>query len=228
MTVHVGDLKARAERARRTFEESRAKLFRADGKTKIFGDAEHAERLSALRAERNRALGEVEAGLREAFREANAQLTNLEHRDPTELLSPQELALANQKRGFALDAAEALDTGALVRRLEAVLAGGEKGSIFAYWMGGQKRRERILERRRENARRASDHPFESAAQIPNTTELDDVLGRMHEALDGGRTAAAIEAARERLGAIATVEQIAYLGRNETSSVYNPRYSVTGG
>ncbi len=86
MTINVGDLKAKAERAQRAFEEGRARLYRSDGETRIFSDDEHAERLRALRAERNSVLAEVEAQLQEAFEEARAEITNLEHRDPTELL----------------------------------------------------------------------------------------------------------------------------------------------
>lgn len=226
MTVHVGDLRARAERVQRIFEEGRAALHRSDGQRR-FSDAEHAERLNALRGERNRVLGELEEELRAAFEETNAQITNLEHRDPTELLTSDELGLASQKRAFASDAAETLDIETLKARLEAVLAGGEKGSIFAHWMAGQKRREKILERRRENARSASEANPVAASQIHTFTELDDVLGRMHEALDEGRTATAIEAARTRLQELADVEQTAYFARHETNSVYNPNYAVPG-
>ena len=146
---------------------------------KIFSDAEHAERLNTLRGERNRVLGEVEAELQAAFQEANAEITNLENRDPAELRASEELARANQKRAFASDAAETLDVGSIVRRLEAVLAGGEKGSVFARWMAGQRRREKILERGRENARSASEANPVAAAQTFTITELDDVLDRMY-------------------------------------------------
>lgn len=179
-----------------------------------------------MRSERNTVLTEVEEQVRTAIQEANAQITNLEHRDPTELLTTEELERANQKRAFAVDAAETLDTGSLVSRLEAVLSGGDKGAIFAAWSGGQRRRARILERRRENARRASDNPG-VATQVTHATELDDVLGRMHGALDGGRTASEIEAAKQRIGEAFDLQQAAHLGIREQGSVYSPQYAVPG-
>jgi hypothetical protein len=54
-----------------------------------------------------------------------------------------------------------------------------------------------------------------------------VLARMYEVLDAGQTAAAIEAPRERVGHAHEVGRLAYLALRETSSVYNPAYSVPG-
>lgn len=142
------------------------------------------------------------------------------------MLAWRYLERANQKRGFAADAADALDVETLKARLEAVLAGGDKGAIFAHWMGGQRRRGRILERRRENA--PSGAAAVGAPPVSITTELDDVLGRMREAIDGGRTASEIEAAKQRSREALDVQETAYLARREQSSVYAPQYSVPGG
>jgi hypothetical protein len=178
--------------------------------------------------ERNRVLSEVEQEAREELQAAQAEITNLENRDPTELLNPDEFERANAKRSFALDAAETLQAAALVARFEAVLAGGDKASIFAHWQAGQRRRGSILEGMAENAASTTDDPrLRTAREHTGGTQLDDVLFRMHEVLDEGRTTAAIEAARERVAQAHEVGQLAYLALRDQSSVYAPRYSVTG-
>ncbi len=227
MTINVGDLKAKAERAQRAFEEGRSRLYRPDGETRIFSDDEHAERLRALRAARNNVLAEVEAQLQEAFEEARAEITNLEHRDPTELLGPDELATANGRLSFARAQAESLRVEDLRGRLESVLAGGDAGAIFAWWLAASGRRESILERRRQAAASVAPGGGSAGTQVETITELDEPLRRMREALDKGRTAAAIDSARERLDQIADVQQAAYLSRHETSQIYSPNYAIRG-
>jgi hypothetical protein len=59
------------------------------------------------------------------------------------------------------------------------------------------------------------------------TELDNVLGRMREVLDGEKTAQAIEAVRERAREAGDVQGMAELYRREQSSVYEPNLAVTG-
>jgi hypothetical protein len=59
------------------------------------------------------------------------------------------------------------------------------------------------------------------------TELDNVLGRMREVLDGEKTAQAIEAVRERAREAGDVQGMAELYRREQSSVYEPNLTVTG-
>ena len=209
------ELKAKAEAAQSAFEEGEKALYRGDG-AKIYGDAEHEERLSALRAERNQVLSEVEQGARVEVQAAQAEITNLEHRDPTELLSADELERANAKRGFANDAAESLGLGALTSRLESVLAGSDRAAIFAYWQAGQRKREGILARRRERATSGAAEGT-AAAPLSRATELDDVLARMREVLDEGKTAAAIEAAKARISAAVEVELRAGYGRQGARS-----------
>ena len=223
----LGDLNTRAERAIQTFEAGRAQLYRSDG-SKRLRDEEHEERLRALRVERDAVLREVEREAREEGQAAAAEITNLENRDPTELLASDELERANAKRGFALDAAETLGTTELVRRLEAVLAGGDKAAIFAHWQAGGRRRRSILEGMAENAASTTDDPRLRTAQATGPTPLDDILYRMGEVIDEGRTAQAIEAARERIGHAADVQQTAHFGLREQSSVYAPSYAVPAG
>ena len=207
----LGDFKAKAKRAVEAFEEGRSRLLRPDG-SRLFSDGEHEERMRALKRERNAVLSEVEEEARSIIEGAGVEVANLENRDPADLLTPGELVLANRRRAFALDAAETLGTEALVARLESVLAGGEKGSIFAHWVAGQRRLAKASLGSPQGAREGA---------------LDGVLEKMLEALDGGRTAAQTEEVRRRVEAAREVHQFAYLARRDQRSVYEPSYAVPG-
>lgn len=225
MTTTIEQLRRRAEAAKRTFEEGRGRLFQADG-SRLFSDQAHEEQLATLRAERNAVLDEILEQARAVRQGATTEITNLENRDPQELLTADELDRANARRAFALDTAESLSPADLAARLESVLAGGDKAAIFAHWMAGDRRRARILERGRDAARRTSVNPA-AVNQAPTVTELDGILIRMREVLDEGRTAREMEAARERARDASDVEGMAQLVRREQRSIYEPNLAVTG-
>ncbi len=155
----------------------------------------------------------MEAGIRAARETENAAIADAENADPMGLITAEDLARANAQRGFANDQADMLDVGSLVARLGFVLAAGDNASVFAHWMAGRRRRERILASRPEGVARGA------------ATELDDVLGGMREHLDGGRPGAAVEAARGRLREVEEVAAVAYLTKHETDRAYDPSYSV---
>ncbi len=64
-------------------------------------------------------------------------LARVENADLADAVSPKELDRANLELAFALEATEALDAEAFEKRLESVLAGGDRAS-FAYWKAGQR------------------------------------------------------------------------------------------
>lgn len=182
----LGDLKVRAERAQERYEAGEKRLYGSDG-SKVYSDDVHNEEVGKLRAERNRELGEVEEMVREERAAASARAENARSADPTEALTAEELARANAKRAFAVDDADALDAAAFGKRLESVLAGGDKGAIFAYWMAGQRKQGQMRERRSTD-----DAP---GRHVSASTPLDGILQKMRERLDGGRTRESIEAAK---------------------------------
>lgn len=206
MTVHIGDLKARAERAVETFEADRDKLFRADGKTKVFSEDEHAERLAALRSERNAVLTEVEKQTQGAIEEANADLTALKHGDPTTLLTTEELERANARRALVSDDVASLDQEELQGRLEAVLHGGNRDSMFVYLQAGRGRVRGL-----------------PAGRVP--PRLSQVLDELAEKLIPDSRKAEIEATRRRIREGGEVQGMVYLAKREQSSAYAPNYSV---
>lgn len=199
-------LQARAERAQSHFETHERMLYRNDGQP-VYGEAEMNERLRALRSERTAELRQVQEEVREIGEAAAAEISNVESRDPAELLTAEEIATAGARRLFAQDAAASLDTEALVARLRSVLAGGDKGAIFAHLSAGEGRRGQIIERRRDRAEQAGGTPA-ARASVSTFTPLDEVLSEMREVLDGGRSQGVIEAARSRQQEAVSVEMLA--------------------
>ena len=200
------DLQARAEAAQERYEAQERMLYRADGQP-IYGEAEMRDRLGALRAERTAAMRQIQqeaVAVREA---ARAEAERIENADPLAALTAEELATANARRPFALDAAEGLDRGDLIARLRSVLAGGDRGEIGAYLAAGSRARGRIIERRRDRAGRAGGTPA-ARASVRDYTPLDGVLSEMRAALVGDGEAAGLEAARTREREAMSVELMA--------------------
>ena len=195
----LGDLKVRAEDAQKRYEEGEKRLFSSDG-SKLYSDDVHREEIGKLGAERNRELEEVEELIREERAAASARVENAKNADPTELLTADELARANAKRAFAIDDAEALDAEAFGKRLKSVLAGGDKGAIFAYWMAGQRKQGQMREQRA-----GDDAPGRYSS---NSTPLDGMLQEMRERLDGGQTRESIEASENAESNAIDVEMLA--------------------
>lgn len=180
------DLHARAERAQADLEEGKKQLFRSDG-AKLYSEDEHREQLRALERERNGVLKDVEGQAREIRVGVESEIAGIEHADPADTLTLEELERANQLRAFALDTAEILNPETFGKRLEAVLAGGDKGNIFAYYMAG----------RRKSAEKEGRVPFRAA------------LDGMEAALGGGQRAQKVEAAKRKEREALEVESLAH-------------------
>ena len=188
-------LQARAEAAQEHYEAQERALRRADGQP-VYGEAETRDRLGALRAERTAAMRQIQEEAGAVRAAARAEIERVENADPLAALSAEELAVANARRPFALDAADGLDRGDLLARLRSVLAGGDRGEIGAYLAAGSHARGRFLERRRDAAERNAGTPA-ARASVTTYTPFDGVLGEMRAALVGAGEVEGIEAARER-------------------------------
>jgi hypothetical protein len=179
----LGD-KVRVEDAQERFEREKANLFRADG-SQIYSEDEHKERLGALTRERNATLKQAEEEVRGEMTALDEKVAHIKNRDAAELLTHEELKTANNRRAFAVDAAQTLGVEELAGRLKSVLSTGDKGAIFAYWNAGERRKREI----------ASSRPA-GRAGASSATELDGVLTQMRKVLDPS-VETEIEAARER-------------------------------
>ncbi len=119
------------ERALERQEARRGQLYREDG-GRLFGDKEHAEREAAIKREFALTLDSIEAGLDEKIAGAEKDLLIAENADPTDALTTEELEGANARRPFVSDEAFTLPLDKLVDRCRAVLAQGDRPSMFLY------------------------------------------------------------------------------------------------
>src|SRR4051812_38235611 len=83
-------------------EAAKAELFRPDG-SKVYGDEEHKERETALKREFDAQIDNIEADIAQRITATEEELLKLEHADPTDILTNEELARANAKRAFVSD-----------------------------------------------------------------------------------------------------------------------------
>jgi hypothetical protein len=225
MTEQIRDerlnaLNTQAERAQAVYEEGKQSLFRPDG-SKLYSDEVHEDELTKLAAERKTVVGGVEQEAREAADAARGEIERIESADLADALTEEELARANQKRAFALDAAETMGPEAFKKRLESVLAGGDRGNIFAYWMAGRRKAEGLLDQRRQGLANAG----RSSATTGSITNLHEVLGKLEAALGGKSRDASIAAAQRREAEAERVEYLAgYLkdGYRGAASAYGGR------
>ena len=134
-------LRERIDRAAQAYEEEKAKLFRSDGSTKLYGPEEHAEREADLNRRFQVAMDTLEEDVDRQIEKAEEARLVAEDSDPTDLLTTEELASANARRPFVTDEVWRLSLDALQRRLRAVLAGSNRVSMFLYALYADQRVE---------------------------------------------------------------------------------------
>lgn len=138
--MNLEELTAQAEAAHEAYQRDHAQLFRdAEGKEKLFSDAEHGERVHTLQRERSQKIDTVIAEIRGLTDGAHKELALAENEDPTAVLTTDEFAAATAKKSFTDDVVWSAPKDQLVSKLKAVLAGGDRSSIFAYWRAGVSR-----------------------------------------------------------------------------------------
>ncbi len=123
--------KEKMEQAMEHQEARKSELYRSDG-ARLFGDEEHEERERSIGQEFTATMDSIEAGVDEKIASAEESLLILENADPTDALTRSELEDANARRPFVSDEAFTLPLDKLVDRCRAVLAQGDKPSMFLY------------------------------------------------------------------------------------------------
>jgi hypothetical protein len=202
------ELKARAEAARGRYETEAARLFRPDG-SRVYADAEHAERLGALRAERNEALGAIEEETERALNDARGDIEALENAPMLAHLKGGE-ALAQANAAYPLAVADLRGLGnreERIKRLRAVRRAGDDPTRVAFAL----------------AARAEA----SGAGLAEDLTLRGVLAEMEAEVAGEGHRQNIADANERVRGAAEIKGVCWLARHEQSSPYEPRYSVSG-
>jgi hypothetical protein len=195
VTTQLERLRERAEAIREEFERARTGLFGSDREPKL-GPTAHRERLAALERERDEQLDQLMGELRDAVEEARRVVSGFEDGDPASLIDPEELAAAAARKPFAEDDVWALDEEGLEAKLRAVLAGGNRSSIFAYWRAALARHD----------------------SLGSPRDLEPVLGEMRNALAGADRLAEVEQARATVEEAVSVELLlGNLRRGATSA-----------
>lgn len=224
------NLRAKVEAAGRRFDEGKRRLYQANGDPLFAEDVMKAE-LEKLARERNAVLFEVEEEVREIAADSSGILERLQNADPIALLSEEELARANARRGFANDEADSLSASDLARRLESVLHAGDRASIAAYLLAGRRRRGAILERRKERAEARSGNGVAAPPSYEASTPLDETLDALEKALGGEKREAELEAAkaigREAFEVESTAHSLRYEGRSFAEVHALQSYAVPG-
>jgi hypothetical protein len=165
-------LKGRIDRAAERAEAAKSKLYKPDG-SKLYSDAEHAERMEAIAGEVAREAKEAdeEAGRIAAAKEE--ELYRYRHGCPTEDLLEQQLEAANARRVFVQEDCEELPLEELTKRLRGLLAGAKKETVWLY--------ARYARRR---ADRTSKLLEDQGTPLPARAELSAQLRSLEEVLKG--------------------------------------------
>lgn len=217
---HIGDLRARAQRAGERFEAARANLYRTDGEP-IYSESEHEEHMRRLRVERDGVLGDVGPALDEVLSGLRAERDNLQAGDVATSLSTEELSRAASLRDLAADAVSSLSEGDLLARLRAVGASGDRASALSYARAATRRMQADASRRRSQARQAGEN---TAAVGPDPT-LQGAIEDLEHAVGGEERRTSLEDVRTRLEAADEAKRFADTLRY--GPAYQPVYSIPG-
>jgi hypothetical protein len=134
------------------FEENKARLYRRDG-SKVYGEAEHSERLGKLTAELSE---KVEAVITEAQEDAQGyeqEALALSYTDPTKGLIGTDRERFSVSLPLVREDCEGLSADALLKRLAAVSAGSDRVAKVLHARYGKSRAE-AMERKLEKAARS--------------------------------------------------------------------------
>lgn len=167
----------RARKAIEEFEAAKQRLFRRDG-TKVYGDAEHEERMGRLVEDLAEDVG---AQIEKA--EADAQgyereSLGLSYQDPTLGLSGSDLERLAASSPLVREDCESMDAHALAERLRAVAAGSDKLAklLHARYAGS---RAAAMNRRMDEAARSGTGRG-TGVSVGDSAALRDLRGAVSE------------------------------------------------
>ncbi len=119
----------RVGQAQATFERQQKALTRPDGLLR-YSDAEHAERLAALRSDFDRVVGDVQHTADELITTHTQTLRHLAEGDPLDALTGDQLTKATQQSGYIKEDAFSLPPAELVARCQEALRGGDVPTMY--------------------------------------------------------------------------------------------------
>jgi hypothetical protein len=183
---------SRAERAVSEFEESKKRLFRRDG-SKVYGEAEHAERMEALVSELHEDIGKEIEGAEQDAAEREQEALGLSYTDPTKGLTGTDRERLSASLPLVRDDCQTMPLPALVQRLRAVAAGSDKVPKVLHASYGISRAEAEDSRLEELARDRGDVPPEDARAL---RELREAVSELESQIEDEDRARRREAAKE--------------------------------
>ncbi len=163
------------DRAADRFRADEGKLLRPDG-TRRYGDEEHAERVAALLADFDTTAQAAHDHAETTIADAERTLHTLEHGDPVDRLTPDELTRANAKALFVREDAETLPLPELAERCRVALAGSDRAAQLLHARYATRRAHAMQEAAHGQGRRLPD------SDLAALRDLDTVLREMDTAL----------------------------------------------
>lgn len=147
----VEQLKKEAREAKAHYEKKHARLYTSDGFT-MFPQAEHEERVSALKGKKNRTLRDVEVRAK-ALREELIEEADLSNQfAPDKALSAGERSEVQSRLPMMQGDVGAQPTEALANQLRSIVRNGSKAEQFAYCQAASKRNRLDRQRQAEGIR----------------------------------------------------------------------------
>jgi hypothetical protein len=164
------------ERAIADFEENRARLYRRDG-SKVYGEAEHSERLTKLTSVLSEKVEAVIAEAQEDAQSYEREALALSYTDPTSGLASTDRERFLASLPLVREGCEGLSADALVERLRAVAAGSDKVAKVLHARYGARRAQAEDRRLEEIARQGGSVSVEDAQAL---RELQESVSELEE------------------------------------------------
>lgn len=156
-------------------ESAEQSLYREDG-SRLYSDAEHAERLQQIKAERDQRAADLTEQADKLVEQRQAELAALEDADPIVSLSESELSKANGLRAFIREDAEESSLQDLARRAKAASLSGDKVTALLYSRYASRRHARDLESMRE----ANEAGIQSGVDVQALNSVKGVADELAE------------------------------------------------
>lgn len=173
------------ERAVSEFEEKKRRLYRKGG-TRVFGEAEHSERMGKLTSELSEKAEAVIAEAEEDAREYETEALGHSYTDPTKGLTSAEFGRLFAAAPLVREDCEALALDALVERLRAVAAGSDKLPKVLHARYAKSRAEAMDRRMAQAARGGGSVSPEDTASLRALREAVSELEALKRQQSAGR------------------------------------------
>jgi hypothetical protein len=180
------------ERAIADFQESEKRLYRRDG-SKVYGEAEHAERFDKLTSELSEKVEAVISEAQEDGAEYEQEALALSYTDPTKGLIGTDRERLSVSLPLVREDCQSMPLPVLAERLRAVSAGSDRVAKILHARYANSRAEALDRRLEELARNGGAVPVEDAAAL---RELREAVSALEEQTEDKDVAKRREAAKE--------------------------------